>query len=139
MGYRFSKVSKFSMASKLFCVGVIFMAAIWLGAPLASAAAGNLVCDSAKQEFAELISAQPKNCTNDNDCQGYYYDTDSCAPAYILAKSHENDLFTADLIKIQDKIRTNCTEGGPACSPIPFRAACKQGVCVDLLQKPRQN
>src|SRR5215831_1253125 len=91
-------------------------------------------CRLAKAKLEEYLVLLPRACSNSSDCEGYYYRAEECSPAAVLRKPGVTKSAEPRLLLLQSRVRQACaselgTQG--TCSPIPYRAACRQARCVD--------
>jgi hypothetical protein len=103
---------------------------------LATTAFAADTCQSAKQALDDFLHTLPTACTTDSDCTGRYFGADACEPPVVTNKEKFTD--SHHLFLLQKSARVACgtqDEPRPACSPIPFRATCKQNKCVDTLKE----
>jgi hypothetical protein len=93
-------------------------------------------CEQASKELREFLNRAPHGCRTSADCDGYFISANSCAPAVVLRRPgvpHERE---PELLRLQSRARSACAaqwNKQPACSPIPFRAACVQNRCTDTM------
>ena len=105
-------------------------------APAAQNQPEPLSCESARAELEKFLDTFPRSCQRDSDCEGYYYRADACAPAVVLRKHNLTGKREQRLLALQHEVGEACTlryRTRPACSAIPFRAACRRHACVDFL------
>jgi hypothetical protein len=110
-------------------------------APAATKPSEPLSCGSARAELEDYLDTFPRSCQRDSDCQGYYYRVDACAPAVVLRRHTLAGKREERLLALQHAMGEACTlryRTRPACSPIPFRAACRKSRCVDLAARPSE-
>ena len=96
-------------------------------------------CGSAREDLEKFLGTFSRGCREDSDCEGYYYRANPCAPAMVLRKHKLTGRRQQRLLTLQQSAGEACTlryRTRPACSPIPFRAACRHNVCVDLQSAP---
>jgi hypothetical protein len=110
----------------------------FLFSPLCSARADDSgACTTAKAGLEAYFAQMPDACVADAECGGFYYRLDSCDAPVILPVTSATPDFAADLEKRQNAVRKICYPEGnapsnrPPCSPMPFKAACVDGKCVD--------
>ncbi len=105
--------------------------------PAAVAARSRLpTCDEAQAVLEKYLHTFSRACRQDTDCDGYYYRTDACAAAVVARKHKLTGKREQKLLALQQRAQEACTlywRIRPACSPIPFRAACRKNACVDLM------
>ena len=93
-------------------------------------------CSSAKQDLEKFLDTLSTSCTADSDCTGRYFGADACAPPVVTNKEKFTD--NHQLFLLQKSVRVSCgtqDKPRPVCSPIPYRATCKQNKCVDTLKE----
>jgi len=93
-------------------------------------------CSLAKAKLEEYFLALPHACSNNDDCEGYYYRADACSPAVVLAKPGVKTSSGQRLLRLQGNVRQACASDagkGGVCSPIPYRAECRKARCVDTV------
>ncbi len=93
-------------------------------------------CPVAVADLEKFLETLPRSCRKDSDCEGYFYRADSCARAVVLRKGKLSPEREQQLLAMQGKVRQACMAEfsiRPACSPQPFRAACRRRACVDAL------
>jgi len=103
---------------------------------IATSALASDKCTSARQDVDKFLAALPTACKADSDCTGRYFDADACAPPVVTNKEKFTD--NHHLFLLQKAVRVACgtqDKPRPACSPIPFRATCRQNKCVDTLKE----
>jgi hypothetical protein len=93
-------------------------------------------CSSAKKDLDGFLDTLPTSCSAESDCTGRYFGADACEPPVVTNK----DKFTDNhhLFLLQKAVRVACgtqDKPRPVCSPIPFRAECRQNKCVDTLHE----
>src|SRR6266404_7057999 len=113
--------------------GTMFRFALLL---IATSALASDKCTSARQDVDKFLAALPTACKADSDCTGRYFGTDACAPPVVTNKEKFTD--NHHLFLLQKAVRVACgtqDKPRPACSPIPFRATCRQNKCVDTLKE----
>jgi hypothetical protein len=104
---------------------------------IATAAFAADTCESAKHDLDTYLDTLPRACSADSDCTGRYMRADSCAAPVVVNRSAKVTDMQA-FLKLRNGVRRACaTEfaSSPACSPIPFRATCRQNKCVDTLHE----
>ena len=92
-------------------------------------------CDSAREDLEKFLGTFSRACRRDSDCEGYYYRSNACAGAVVVRKHKLAGKRQRRLLALQQSARDACNvyyRVRPACSPIPFRAACRRNACVDL-------
>ncbi|MGH9492295.1 MAG: hypothetical protein ACRD2K_02230 [Terriglobales bacterium] len=107
--------------------------------PAAVAAQGQPSCDSAQADLEKFLGAFSRSCRQDSDCEGYYYRANACAGAVVVRKHKLAGKRRQRLLALQQSAREACNvyyRIRPACSPIPFRAACRRHACVDARATP---
>src|SRR5437764_1460149 len=103
---------------------------------LATAAFAGDTCESAKRDLDDFLHTLPTACKSDADCTGRYFGPDACASPIVTNKERFTD--NHHLFLLQKSVRVACgtqDQPRPVCSPIPYRAACKQDKCVDTLKE----
>ena len=104
---------------------------------LATTAFAGDTCSSAKKDLDTFLSTLPTSCTTDADCTGRYMRADSCDSPFVVNRSAKvTDMQT--FLKLRKAARAACATEfppDPVCSPIPFRAECRQNKCVDTLNE----
>ncbi len=96
-------------------------------------------CSLAKAKLEEYLIQLPQACSNSTDCDGYYYRADACSPGVVLAKPGVTKSNEQRLLLLQGNVRRACaSELGEhaVCSPIPYRAVCRNARCVDAESAP---
>ena len=96
-------------------------------------------CDSAQADLEKFLGTFSRSCRRDSDCEGYYYRANACAAAVVLRKHKLAGKREQRLLALQQSMGEACTlkwRIRPACSPIPFRAACRRNACVDTHSAP---
>jgi hypothetical protein len=91
-------------------------------------------CATSQNALETFLKTQPNHCTQDADCDGYYFRGDSCAAAVVLAKPGVSRSAEPRLSELQAEARAACRKQWsqrPACSPVPFLARCRWNRCVD--------
>ncbi|MDI1227345.1 MAG: hypothetical protein PSY14_06655 [bacterium] len=90
-------------------------------------------CIAAQERLEAFLQSQPKTCSVDSDCEGFFYRADGCKPAIILPRNHSSPEFLTALEAEQGKVREACAADwstrGP-CSPTPFKAGCVNNLCT---------
>jgi len=103
---------------------------------LATTAFAGDSCSSAKKDLGDFLDTLPTSCSADSDCTGRYFGADACAPPVVTNKDKFTD--NHQLFLLQKAVRVSCgtqDKPRPVCSPIPFRAECRQNKCVDTLHE----
>jgi hypothetical protein len=103
---------------------------------LATTAFAGDTCSSAKRDLDSYLQTLPTSCSADSDCTGRYFGADACEPPVVTNKEKFTD--NHQLFLLQKSVRVACgtqDKPRPVCSPIPFRAECRQNKCVDTLQE----
>jgi hypothetical protein len=124
-----------SYASLMVSRLVVAVLVVLSASDIASSHSG-LNCALAQRDLEKFLAALPHHCVRATDCDGYYIRADSCAPAVVLARPGVPKGAEAPLLKLQAATRRACADEWsqrPACSPIPFRAECRDRRCVDAL------
>ncbi|MDE1151007.1 MAG: hypothetical protein PW788_00585 [Micavibrio sp.] len=120
------------------CIAAFALIALLLLPSRPAAADDSGPCMAAAASLDAFLLAQPRTCTTDDDCDGFYYRADSCAAPVVLPKGNDTPDFLKELEARQNTVRQACaadwSSRGP-CSPTPFKAACNDGLCVDTLGK----
>ena len=96
-------------------------------------------CSLAKAKLEEYLIQLPRACSNSSDCDGYYYRADACSPAVVLRKPGVSTSSEQRLLLLQGNVRQACaSELGRhgVCSPIAYRAMCRNARCVDAASAP---
>jgi hypothetical protein len=91
-------------------------------------------CAASQAALDRFLNAQPKHCSDDADCAGYYFGVDACAPPVVLAKPGISKAREPQLLKLQAEVRAACAKQlsqRPVCSPVSYLAKCRQERCVD--------
>ena len=94
-------------------------------------------CEQADRQLQQFLNRAPHSCRKNADCDGYYLSANSCAPAVVLRRPGVSRDREPDLLRLQSQARSACAQQWskqPACSPIPFRAACVEDRCIDRMQ-----
>ncbi len=112
--------------------------AAFLFVPFSGAVADDSAdCTQGKSVLEGFLNQVPNVCKADADCDGFYYRVDSCAAPVMLPAAHASKEFIAALEVRQNLVRKLCYPEGnaasdkPPCSPVPFKAACEAGKCVN--------
>jgi hypothetical protein len=103
---------------------------------LATSAFAADTCSSAQKDLQDYLQTLPTTCTADSDCTGRYFGADACAPPVVTNKEKFTD--NHHLFLLQKAVRVACgtqDKPRPVCSPIPYRATCRQNKCVDTLRE----
>jgi hypothetical protein len=93
-------------------------------------------CDVAQADLEKYLGTLSRSCQKDSDCDGYYYRANACSVAVVLRKHKLTGKREKQLLAQQQTVRDACNvyyRTRPACSPIPFRAACRRHACVDTM------
>ncbi len=89
-------------------------------------------CIAAQEKLEAFLQSQPKTCTADADCEGYFYRADGSKPAIVLPRNHSSPEFLQALEALQGDVRSGCASDwatrGP-CAPTPFLVKCVNNIC----------
>jgi hypothetical protein len=91
-------------------------------------------CSLAKAKLEEYLIQLPHACRESTDCDGYYFRADACSAAVVLAKPGVTKSSEPRLLMLQGQAREACAaeySKRAVCSPIPYRAMCRNSSCVD--------
>ena len=105
----------------------------------AAKAADSDLCQKANAGLESFLQQAPKTCTADADCGGFYYRTGACGRAIVLRNDHATPEFLEELQKKQQLTGDACPpefSHRATCEAQPFKAACVQGMCVDISPNP---
>ena len=92
-------------------------------------------CKEALQNLEHFLSSQANRCTTDEECDGYFFRVGACPSPVMMPKSVVGAQFKAALAREQMLVRTSCKRefsNLPVCEPALFRAACREGRCINL-------
>ena len=93
-------------------------------------------CARAKQGMADFIATLDRSCKKDQDCSGFFLEDDLCKGPVMLKNPGCPPEKKPLLFAHQSDIRASCAPG-PACSAAPYKAACKDGTCVNALSSSK--
>src|SRR6185295_11019035 len=94
-------------------------------------------CTQSDRAVGAFLTSLPNDCTKDSDCEVAYLSANSCAPAFVMAKSWKKSENRKQLLHLQTLARRDCAEEWskqPACSPAPSKAICENKYCIDAMK-----
>ena len=92
-------------------------------------------CQDLIADLEAFLVSQPNACHADDECEGYYFRAAPHSSPVVLNKAVVTPLFEQELMKHQADARRACVNewATQPASPTPFRAACINNACVDLM------